>query len=53
MDVSTSLTGTLGNVVLDSLPSHDTALAVVERHGTIAHSIDQYLSHSMLLLQVN
>ena len=51
MDVSpvdTSL-----DVLFTSLPSKNTALAIVERHGTIAHSIDQYLSHSMLLLQVN
>ena len=48
-DVTTPLTGTLA-VVVDSLPSNDTELAVVERHGTIVHGIDQYVVTQHVLL---
>ena len=51
MDVATPLTGTLA-VAIDSLPSKDTELAVVERRGVTAHSIDQYFdTQHVLFLQ--
>ena len=50
MDVTGSLTGTLA-VAVDSLPG-DSELAVVERRGVTAHSIDQYFdTQHVLFLQ--
>ena len=48
MDITPQLTGTLA-VSIDSLPSDDTELAVVERQGTCFATY--FASHNVLLLQ--
>ena len=48
VDITTTLTGTLA-VAIDSLPSKDTELAVVERQGTWFATY--FASHNVLLLQ--